>query len=251
MTPREDSAVADSQFGFWAALGTGLTTLLTFGVAIATPPLSGPLCKEGCFSYPYLDIATRFPRDYYWMFPAIVATLLYVAFMAGLHSRAARRRSLGQFAVAISVMAALTIVGDYFVQLAVIQPSVLAGEADGISLLTQYNPHGVYIALEELGFLLMSLSLACMAAAMSSPSRLERAVRWLFAGGFATALLALAWFIIRYGHQRAYLFEISIISIAWLTLIPGSWMMTAVFRRDLVAARSDATSSAPDGPRSS
>lgn len=32
------------------------------------------------------------------------------------------------------------------------------GETEGITLLTQYNAHGIFIALEELGYLLMSLS---------------------------------------------------------------------------------------------
>jgi hypothetical protein len=62
----ETSSVA--RFGFWAALATGLSTLVTFAIAIAPPPLSGQLCKEGCLSYPYLDIAVRFPRDYFWLF---------------------------------------------------------------------------------------------------------------------------------------------------------------------------------------
>lgn len=227
----------DAQFGYWAALGTGVTTLVTFGIAIATPPLSGPLCKEGCFSYPFLDVAARFPRDYYWMGAAMLSTLLYVAFMLGLRARARpERRLVAQFGVVLSVMAALTIVGDYFLQVAVIQPSLLAGEADGISLLTQYNPHGVFIALEELGYLLMSASLACMAPAMSGATRLERAVRRLFVGGLVVCLAALTWFFFRYGHRRDYRFEIAVISIAWFTLIPGAFMMAAVCRRDLLAA---------------
>jgi hypothetical protein len=172
------------------------------------------------------------------MFPAMGATLLYVAFMLGLHARARpERRLVAQFALALSVMAAITIVGDYFLQLAVVQPSLLAGETDGISLLTQYNPHGVFIALEELGYLLMSASLACMAPALSSATRMERAVRWLFVGGLVVCVAALVWFVARYGHGRAYLLEVALISIAWLTLIPGALMMAAVFRRDLMVAR--------------
>jgi hypothetical protein len=27
------------------------------------------------------------------------------------------------------------------------------GETDGLSILTQYNPHGIFIALEEIGYL--------------------------------------------------------------------------------------------------
>lgn len=229
---------ADASFGCWAAAGTALTTLVALGTAIATPPLSGPLCRAGCFSYPYLDVAARFPRDYYWMFPAIVATLLYVAFMLGVHARArSERRLVARFALALSVMAALTIVGDYFLQLAVVQPSLLAGETGGISLLTQYNPHGVFIALEELGYLLMSASLACMAPALSRATRVERAVRWLFVGGLVGCVAASAWFLARYGHGRSYLLEVALITIVWLTLIPGALLMAVVFRRDLAAAR--------------
>ena len=78
-----------ASFGYWAALATGLSKLVTFAIAIATPPLSGPLCKEGASAYPYLDVAVRFPRDYFWLFPAIVATLLYLAFTIALYARVA------------------------------------------------------------------------------------------------------------------------------------------------------------------
>jgi hypothetical protein len=69
-----------ASFGFWVSIGTGAMTLLMFGIAMATPPLGGPMCKTGCFSYPYLDIAERFPRDDYWMFLGIVAVLFFLAF---------------------------------------------------------------------------------------------------------------------------------------------------------------------------
>lgn len=235
--PDPETAIhSEARFGMWSSLATGLSTLVTFGVAIATPPLSGQMCREGCFGYPFLDVASRFPRDYYWMFPAILATLLFVAFMIGLVPRARpERRPIAQYAVVLAAMAALTVVGDYFVQLAVIQPSLLAGEADGVSMLTQYNPHGLFIALEELGYLLMSVSLAVMASSMPGTTRLERAVRALFIGGLVACVAAVTWFLARYGHQRGYLMEIAVITVAWLTLIPGALMMAAVFRRESVA----------------
>jgi hypothetical protein len=225
---------ADGRFGFWAALGTATTTLVTAAIAVSTPPLSGPLCRGQCFRYPYLDIAARFPRDYLWLFSALLATLLYLAFVLALQTRSRpERHLLAQFSVVLSVMAALTLLGDYFVQLAVVQPSVLAGEADGVSVLTQYNPHGLFIALEEFGYLLMSASLGCAALAFPGGTSLERGVRRLFVGGFAVSLAAFGYFVIRYGHRRDYLFEIAVITIVWLTLIPGALMMAVVFRRDL------------------
>jgi len=234
-------ALATARFGFWTAVAAALTTVLTFAIAILTPPLSGQLCREGCFNYPYLDIAARFPRDYYWMFAAIPATLLYVAWMVGLHERATpERRPVARLGVALAVMAALTLVGDYFVQLAVIEPSILAGESDGISLLTQYNPHGVFIALEELGYLLMSLSLACMAPALPKSTRLERAIRWLFVSGFVVNFAVLGWFLFKFGHGRGYLFEIAVISVDWLVLIAGTVMTAVVFRRNVAGTRNAA-----------
>ena len=86
---------------------------------------------------------------------------------------------------AFGVVAATTLLGDYYVQLAVIQPSLAAGEADGLSLVTQYNPHGLFIALEELGYILTSLSLVCMVPSLRRSIKLERAVRYVFVGGFA------------------------------------------------------------------
>jgi len=225
--------LALARFGYVAALGTGVMTSMSFGIAIFTPPLSGSLCREDCIVYPFLDIATRFPRDYLWMFPAIVATLFYVALMIALHARAVdEHRLLATFAVTLSAMAALVLLVDYFVQLAVIQPSVLAGEPDGLSLLTQYNPHGLFIALEEVGYLLMSVSLACMARVVSPATRLERIIRWLFVGGLVVNALAFVWISLCIGHARGYLLEIVAISVNWLVLIVGGFMLTAVFRHD-------------------
>ena len=75
-----------------------------------------------------------------------------------------------------------------------------------------------------------------MLPALSRSSRLERAIRWLFVGGLVVNLVALSWFLLRYGHDRGYLFEITVISVDWLVLIVGAFMAAAVFRRDLAAA---------------
>jgi hypothetical protein len=98
-------------------------------------------------------------------------------------------------------------------------------------MLSQYNSHGVSIALEELGYLLMSAALAFMALTLPGASALERWASKLFIGGFAVSLLALTWFLTQYGHGRGYLFDLAIISIVWLTLIPGAFMMATTFHR--------------------
>ena len=74
-----------AKFGFYISVITTILTVITFGIAISTPPLSGPLCKAGCFQYPYNDIMSRFPRDYYWMFSGIILTFSYLIMMITVH----------------------------------------------------------------------------------------------------------------------------------------------------------------------
>ncbi len=234
MQPSDSEDRTTLVVGYYASLSMSVLILISFAIAILTPPISGELCQEGCVSYPYLDIADRFPRDYYWMFPAMLATLLYVLFVVSLHTLARPpRRVFSLLGVVFAAMAAAVLVGDYFVQVAVIQPSIVGGEADGISLLTQYNPHGLFIALEELGYLLISLSLLCLAPALAGTNRLECIVRWLFVAGWAINVIALAWISLTRGLDRGYLFEIVAITVVWLVLIASGFLMAASFRRSL------------------
>lgn len=50
-------------FGMIVAAASAGLTFLTFVIAVSTLPLSGPFCRDGCFTYPYLEIADRFPRQ--------------------------------------------------------------------------------------------------------------------------------------------------------------------------------------------
>lgn len=220
------------RFYSYTAIVTMVLTVVTFGIAILTPPLSGPSCRENCFEYPYADIAARFPRDYWWMYFAIVLTLVYVVLMACIHDWAAPDRKLfTQVGLSFAVIAAAALVSDYFVQVTVIPPSLDRGELDGIALLTQFNAHGVFIALEELGYLVMSLSLFFAAFAFTGQNRAERALRWLWIGGFVIALVALVGVTVIYGTDREYRFEIAIIALDWLALIVGGGLLSRVFAR--------------------
>ena len=69
--------------------------------------------------------------------------------------------------------------------------SVRNEETAGIALLTQYNPHGIFIALEEAGYLLMSISFLCVAVVFPAQTRRLTAIRWLFVLGFVVPLAAL------------------------------------------------------------
>lgn len=225
-----------SSVGFYAGILTTLLTVVTFIIAFNTPPLSGPGCTAGCFTYPYSDIASRFPRDYFWMYPSILLSLVYYVLMVAIHYFApADKKVFSQIGMSFALISTATIVIDYFLQLSFIQPSVVLGETDGIALLSQFNPHGVFIVLEEIGFLMMSLSMLCMAPAIVGNTKVEKAIRWLFVACFTLNAIALSLYTVFYGIHREYRFELATISINWLTLITTGVLLSIMFGRALAA----------------
>jgi hypothetical protein len=225
-----------SKVGFYAAILTTLLTVVTFIIAFNTPPLSGPGCTAGCFNYPYADIASRFPRDYFWMYPAILLSLVYYILMVSTHYFApVERKVFSQVGMSFALISTATLVTDYFLQLSVIQPSVVLGERDGIAMLSQFNPHGVFIVLEEIGFLMMSLSMLFMAPAIDGNTKVEKTIRWVFIACFALNAISLGLYTAFYGIHREYRFEITTISINWLTLITTGVLLSIIFRRALAA----------------
>lgn len=222
-----------ASLGFYVAILTAALTVITFVIAFLTPPLSGPNCTaDTCYEYPYLDIASRFPRDYYWMYPAMVLMLLYLALMACIHYFAPDgRKPLSLIGVSVAAIAAAIIIVTYFVQVSVIPPSLENGETDGIALLTQFNPHGLFIALEEIGYLLMGVSFVFVAPAISGDTRIEQALRWVLFLGFVLGMAALVGTTLAYGIRREYRFEVFMISIDWIVLIVAGILLSVVFRR--------------------
>jgi hypothetical protein len=158
--PRAQAAsTAARRFGFWTALLTAAVTALAFGLAVTTLPVSGPFCTGGCVTYPYREVAALVPHDYIWMYPAILLLGLFVVLMACIHQAAAEGRQLySLIGLVFAAMAAAVLAIDYYIQIAALQPSIIRAEVEGLALVTQYNPHGIFIALEELGYLLMSLA---------------------------------------------------------------------------------------------
>jgi hypothetical protein len=232
MKPANDPLEKSKTFSRYAALATAVTTLITFTIAFLTPPLSGPFCHGFCFEYPYTDIAARFPRDYLWMFPAILLMLLYVILMVCIHSYASNEKKIfSQIGLSVALMAAMILIANYFVQVSVIQPSVLSGETEGIALLSQYNPHGIFIALEEIGFLLITISLFSVVPVFPSSGGLNKAFRITVISGFLLAVSSLAIISSKYGIMREYIFEVTIISIVFVEIIIASVLLERIFQK--------------------
>jgi hypothetical protein len=202
--------------GFYAAILTTVVAVVTFGIAIFTPPMSGPFCVDSCIEYPFTDIVSRFPRDYVWMYPAILLTLIYVVLMACIHHYAPKEKKIfGQIGLSFALISATVLIVDYFIQVSVIQPSLVKGETDGIAILTQYNPHGIFIALEDIGYLMMGAAFLCIAPVFSGTNRLESVVRWIFIISFVLTIVSLIVLSILYGINREYRFEVAAITIKW------------------------------------
>ena len=225
-------------FGFWAALLTAVSAAVALGMAIMTPPRSGPFCSSDCITAPYTDVVGFVPRDYLWMYAACLMLVSFVVLVACMHQSVAEpRRAFSLVGLSFALVAATAALTDYFIQLFVLQPSLLMGQTDGLSLFSMYNPHGVFIALEDLAYFFLGVSLVSVAAALPLGGGVMRATRitFLFAGVLAVvSLVGLAWV---YGRDLGYRYEVAAIGIDWLALTVSGVLLSIAFRRGAIGDR--------------
>jgi hypothetical protein len=215
--------------GFWSAVLTVVLAATSFAVGVTTPARSGPFCTSSCVTFPYTDVAAFIPADYVWLYPTLLLAPVFVILMACVHNHAAKDRKIfSQIALSFATMYAAVIAVDYFTQFTVVIPSLLSGETAGLSLFTQYNPHGFFVALEGLGYLMMSAAFL-FAAGVFSGGRLERALRSLFVTSFILAIGALAG--LSWQRYDIVAFEVAILLINWITLIVSGVLLSIWFRQ--------------------
>jgi hypothetical protein len=218
-----------ARLGVWSAILTAVLAAASFAAGVTTPARSGPFCMSSCVTYPYTDVAAFIPVDYIWLHPTLLLAPMFVVLMACVHAHAADdRKVFGQIALSFGVMYAGVIAIDYFTQFAVVIPSLLNGETAGLSLFTQYDPHGFFVALEGLGYLMMSAAFL-FAAGVFSGGRIERALRWLFVTSFIVAIGALAG--LSWLKYDIVAFEVAILLINWITLIVSGVLLSIWFRQ--------------------
>jgi hypothetical protein len=240
MTGAEFSTSNANRVGFYSAILMAVITVITFGFAMTAIPISGANCPGDCVVYPYLDTASQYPRDFLWMVPAILLVLTYVALMVSIHACAApENRIFSQIGVSFGVVSAVVLLSVYYIQFVVVPVSLMNGETEGLPILIQYNSHGVFIALEELGYLVMSLSFLFVAPVFARRSRLESAVRWVFVSGFVLPIASLIVISIIYGLEKLDRFEVFALSIDWLVLIINGILLSVVFSRQMKAGKAD------------
>jgi hypothetical protein len=222
--------ISASRLGFWSAVLTAVIAAAHFAVGIATPARSGPFAPAAnIITYPYTNVASFVPMDYIWLYPGFLLAPTFVVLMACIHYYASDdKKVFSQIGLSFAVVYAAVITTDYFIQLTVLEPSLLNGETAGLSLFTQYNPHGIFIALECLGYLMMSVALLFTGAVFAG-GRLERGIRWLFVTSFVLAvgfLVGLS--LLKY---EIVAFEVTILMINWIVLIISGALLSVVFKR--------------------
>jgi len=223
--------------GFLSSISLAVITLITFGLAITAVPKSGPLCVRNCIEYPYLDSLAFYPGDYYWMYFAILQLVIWLIFMISLHFISPAEMKIFSFTgISFALISSVVLFADYFIQFSVVPVSLMKGETDGIAMITQYNDHGIFIAMEELGYLMMSISFLFMAFVFSRDNALERWLRWIFIIPSVLTIISLIYFSIKFGAGRSYRFEIAVISINWLAMVAGSILSGVCFNRQLKKA---------------
>jgi hypothetical protein len=214
------------RIGSVVALTMTGVTVVSFALALTAVPDEVP--------YPFSSqvIADQWPGDYLWMYPAMLLMLLFIAVIASVHGYAPTTRKIfSLLGLCLAIIAATVLLITYSIQVTVMQPSLEKGQLDGWAMLTMYNPNGVFIALEELGYLLMSLALAVLAPVFVRRNKVERTIRWLFVSSFAGAVGALVAVSATRGIDRGDLFEIIVISIVWSTLIVAGPLLAVVLGR--------------------
>ncbi len=222
------------RIGYYSSIFLTVITLITLGFAMTAIPPSGPNCPGNCMEYPFLDSLTYYPRDYYWMYIAIIQLVTFMIFMISIHFITPPEKKIYSFiGISFSMIATIVLLADYFIQFAVVPISFMKGETDGIGLLSQYNGHGIFIAMEELGFIMMSLSFLFVAPVFSMQIRLEKAIRWLLIIPFIGTIIAFIFYTIKYGLDRNYRFEVATITINWLILIVISILIGVFFKRKM------------------
>ncbi len=226
------------KFGIYSSIALVLLTLITWTLAMMAVPPAGPYCPGDCMAYPFSDLLDYYPRDYYWMYLAVFQVFAYLIFIIVNHFIASVERKLFSFiSTAFAAMASVVLLITYFVQFSVVPISVMEGETEGIALITQYNGHGIFIAMEDLGYITMSISFFFLAFSFSTKKALEKTIRLLWLSAFPLIVMAFVAYTIRFGLDRSYRFEVAAISINWIVIIISGILLSILLNKKLKSTK--------------
>ena len=211
-----DKAVSKTagHLGFWSAVLSA-----TFGIMYIAGELAHLSGMLGLHDSPE-SLAVR-------MVPSLLLPIAFVVLMTTIHDGAPKQsRIWAHLALAFAVIYAVLVSFVYFVELAVVIPRTIQGEADQVALLI-FGFGTFMFAVDILGYAFMSLS-TLLAAPVFDDSGLERWIRRaLIINGLLAPAIALQIFY-------PPLFYVAAI---WAVSFPAATVMLAVwFRRAQQAA---------------
>ena len=114
-------------------------------------------------------------------------------------------------------------------------------ETDGIALITQYSGRGLFIALEELGYITMRISFLFLAPVFSINKPLEKSIRIILISQFALTVCSFLFYTIEFGIDRSYRFEVATITINWGAAITVGILICVFIKRTLKTIKEKAT----------
>jgi hypothetical protein len=178
--------------------------------------------------------------------PSLVLAPAFVALVVAIHSSAAEGvKPWTRAALAFATIYAPLVSTAYVVEMFVVEPAVLSGQADRVALLTLTREGwggGVLNAVDGLGYLFQSLACLFAAAAFREPTRLSRWIRAMLLATFAMAVpIALTYFV---SGRFVWL------ALPWGITVPALGALLAVhFRRAAAAVADGAPPPRPPRPR--
>jgi hypothetical protein len=92
--------------------------------------------------------------------------------------------------------------------------------------------------MENLGYLMMGVSMLFLGVALSRNSRLENFVRWQLIVSGAAGITTFVAMSLSFGTNLDTRFELAIITIDWFALVIASVVLSILFRRTYRASRS-------------
>jgi hypothetical protein len=191
--------------GFWSAV-LAATASLVF-LAASVPVLLGAIAP------PWDNVLTLVPS--LLLGPALLTLLVCV------HDTApGDRRIWSHVSVAFAIVYVAHVSMVYVVELAVVEPLIMHGDAARVGLLT-IEPGGVLNAIDGLGYAFLGLALL-FAAPVFAGGELDRLIRWLLvANGVAVVPILLTYFV-----DRVFLV---IAGPAWGIALPAVSVLVAIW----------------------
>jgi len=175
------------KLGFWSAIFASMFVILFVLIAISTSLFFPMQAWSGIQGYAenfnFLDMASFIPA--FFLAPTMVILIACINAIAP-----ESKKIFSQIGLAFTVVYAVIIPTNYYLQLFVVRLNLQSGTLEGLSILAQPNLHSVFFALETLGYGFLSLATLFVSLVFTN-GKLEIWMRSLFIVSGAVGIFGL------------------------------------------------------------